>query len=267
MVRHLLVQVVITSILLLGCLTGESRGQAAPKPVQNTPSKTQTTELSEKDALPLLVTTLIQPVTEKDQFKIDSLSIEYLRDEKPIAPAQLFANVDEAVTAAKKWIVFHFGDSPANVTLQLKDVEGSRREPGKPFDAHDPNHTVEFRQTYRGIPTSRRAVFIATGHTPTRVIIELSRFEPIAGSAKVVVRKDIAIKAWRDLIAAKHAEKLEEFDNWAKTAKPELRYEWSPMANQGLGDHNVFAPTWVLDGEGDGLFMVDGQSGKPWYND
>src|SRR5436190_552844 len=185
----------LASVLLVVCVVGKSGAQST--------APTEPAEWTEKDPLPLLVATQIQPVAEREIFKIDDLYIEYLLEEKHKASGRLFASVVEAVASARKWTVAHFGEAPADTPLKLKGVDLVPGEAATPFNARAADHDVGFRQFYRGIPTSCRVVFDATGQTPTRVIIELRRFKPVADSAKPVVSKEAAIKAWRDIYATK----------------------------------------------------------------
>src|SRR4051812_3809815 len=140
------VRAVLASVLLVVCVVGDSRAQsAAPKRSQATAAPNRPADWTEKDPLPLLVATQIQPVAESQIFKINDLYIEFLLEEKPKAAGRLFASRDEAVASARKWTVAHFGGAPADTPLKLKGVDLEPGEAAKPFNDREADHSVEFR--------------------------------------------------------------------------------------------------------------------------
>lgn len=220
---------------------------------------------SETDSLPLLTRKLLQPITEQSKFD-DSMGILNFRNSpKPRPPTEEpFATDAEAVNAAQAWIESHFGKLVPALRLELKHVDHSSSGGPTPRFDWDRGHTIVFKEIYRGIPTDGGAVIYITGRTKFSASISLYSYAPVAGSGKPLVTKQAAIAAWRTLLKQRGSasDVLARFDNGVQ---PHLLYVWSPLANRGSTGEEFVVPTWALEQED--LYMVDGHTGKAWYND
>jgi hypothetical protein len=219
-----------------------------------------------KDRLPLLRADLVTPKKNVDLFAIEMSVVRYPKDQmQPTPPAEKpFETDKQAVAAAKDWINEHFGDLPEGVSLKATEVHHSSSGRPTPAFDWDSGHTIILRAYYNGIPTYNVSIVSITGKTQINGTIDLRRYTPLE-TQNHVVDASTAERAWRKIIADREnsAEILKQFD---ANVKPQLSFAWSPMANSDVGlEYDVLAPTWVLD-EAE-LFMVDGHSGKAWYND
>jgi Leucine-rich repeat (LRR) protein len=226
---------------------------------------------SESDFLPMLTGTLIRPTSEAANFDfVAPYCFEYPRGAytgatKPRrATEEPFPTDAEAVAAARAWIKAHFGELPRYTTLDVKRIDHSSSGRPKPAFDWDQGHTILLREKYRGIPVAGSALIYITGRTQFRASVTLRTFSPVPGSAKRVVDKETAVKAWRTKLEKRGADAaaLAEFD---KNAKPRLVYIGSPKSNPPDSKSDVLAPTWAIDP--DERMLVDGHDGAAWLND
>jgi hypothetical protein len=221
---------------------------------------------SEADELPLLARTTIRPIRNADEFSIEPGEIRYPREPRPLrATERPFEKDDDAVTAARAWITAHLGRLPKGTSLDVVRIDHSSSGRDKPAFGWDQGHTIVFREQYHGLPTDSTAVIYLAGRTQFDASLGLHTFSPIPGTAKRIVDKAAALKAWQDRIKEKgySASVLAEY-GYGKNAKPRLVYVWSKV--HYLQRHSdVIAPTWALDREG--KFLVDGHTGAAWLND
>jgi len=224
--------------------------------------------LSESDRLPILVRKPIAPKTEADAFENESGGFRFPKaHSQPILKDEPFETDQEAVAAALTWLVNHFGDLPSGITLETKSIlQSSSGRPAPEFE-WDRGHTISFREIYNGIPTDSFALVYITGRSTFQATVELCMYEPVPGSAKMIVSKQAAVSAWRKVYEEKGADSnlLAQYD---RRATPRLVYVWSTIANTAKKDEDdreLVSPTWTLDDEG--IIMVDGHTGKTWVND
>lgn len=226
----------------------------------------QTGKWAATDELPLLTRTLIRPIRDAAEFSADLSSLKFPRERKPLPPTEkLFEKDDDAVAAARAWITAHFGELPQGISLEVQSIDHSSSGRPKPVSDWDQGHTINFREQYHGIPTDGFAVIYITGRTKFAATVKLHTYSPIPGSAKRIIDKPAAVKAWQDRIKEKGYDlKALGWYGYEKDAKPRLTYVWSNV--HYLKTHtDVIAPTWALDR--DDKFMVDGHSGVAWLND
>jgi hypothetical protein len=221
---------------------------------------------SERDELPRLNGQLMRPIRKADEFEIGNSSVRHPKNPQPVEPPTEppYATDDAAVRAAMNWLRDHFGELPEGVTLKATEVLHSSSGREKPEFDWDVGHTIHLRAAYRGIPTEDGAVIYIRGKSQIHGTIFLRRYTPM-GMPRPVIEAAKAKDAWRRIVAAREnpEEALKQFE---AQAKPRLMFVWSSEANRDVQDSDwIVTPTWVLDDEE--LIMVDGHSGKPWFND
>jgi hypothetical protein len=226
----------------------------------------QTDNWSPADELPLLVQTLICPIKDAADFSKSLGGLKYPRERRPVRPAEKpFEKDVDAVAAAKTWITAHFGQLPQDTLLVTTSIDHSSSGRSKPAFDWDEGHTIVFRETYNGIQTDSFAVIYITGQTRFNASVKLHTYTPIPGTAKRIVDKAVALKAWQDRIKEKgyDAKTLAGY-GYERNAKPRLVYVWSKV-HYRQRHSDVIAPTWALGRES--KLMVDGQTGLAWLND
>jgi hypothetical protein len=219
------------------------------------------------EPLPLLSCRGLKPILEDDEFTHrDGLSFDFPKKLNLKPPTEEpFSTDAEAVSAAVEWVVHHFGPIPPRTSIEVTRVLHSSSGSEKPRYSWDRGHTITLHQFYDKIPTEIGSVIYITGRTRFSGHVEMATIEPVRGSARKLVTKEAAVKAWRTTGAGRGATK-EELDKFEKRLKPRIEYVWSPTRNADLDDGpQIYAPTWVMI-EGEPL-MVDGHTGKPWVND
>jgi hypothetical protein len=221
---------------------------------------------SEADDLPLLAQAIIRPINPAEFSADIDEGFSYPRQPGPLhATEKPFEHDDDAVAAARSWITAKFGRLPQGVSLGVDRIDHSSSGRPEPAFGWDQGHTIVFREIYCGIPTDSGVVIYIAGKTKYAASVKLHAYSSIPGTAKRIVGKAAAVKAWEDRIKQKgyDATLLAQF-GYQKNLKPRLVYVWSPKYNVG-GRSNVVAPTWELGR--DCKCMVDGQSGIAWLND
>ncbi len=95
----------------------------------SSPEAAQTTtqaDWSTQDSLPLLKCVLIRPIKSPERFAVDALSVDFPKDKSmlPVTgpPGEPFARNEDAVAAARAWIVEYFGQLPDGIELRLRNV-------------------------------------------------------------------------------------------------------------------------------------------------
>jgi hypothetical protein len=222
---------------------------------------------SKKASLPILKCDVLRPIKSPELFAIDALSVSLPKDKSALpmkgAVEKPFEKDDEAVAAARAWIVEYFGPTPEGMELRTKSVEskkwGSEERPG---------HRVEFESFYHNMELDFHCHVGLCGRSVVKCDCRLAKPQ-IVGRSETLVSADAAKAAWREIFARgpKGAETVKAFD---RNAKPRLQYHWCPLRRPGdpefkTPDLSLQMPTWVLDDEG--LVMVDAHLGKPWFND
>jgi hypothetical protein len=99
------------------------------------------------------------------------------------------------------------------------------------------------------------------GRTVTSASVSLYSYTRSGGEAKMCVSKEQAVAAWRKLLKERgaSADALASYDG---AVNPRLLYMWSPLTNP-RGERSV--PTWVIIESTP--YMVDGYTGRTWFND
>jgi hypothetical protein len=245
----------VLSVADTGCIPSD-------KATNQQPARTDTDTWSDADALPVLRQKLITPVAEVSKFKVSTSDVTFNEIMEPKADDP-FPSDEEAVVFARAWIERHFGRLPSSTSIAADKVLHSTSGHEQPAFDWDRGHTITFRERFHGMPTDGFAIVYVPGRNELSVHSHLYSYEPIPDSAKKVIKKDAAVAAWRALYA-KRPDAKEALPVFDKKVSPKLKYVWSSVANRGHDD-DIIAPTWVLDDEG--LLMVDGHTGEPWYND
>ncbi len=218
---------------------------AAPEP----PAPWQVT-----DPVPLLEARLREPVAGLHPWTSDAGRFEYRAPaDAPRDP--LFASDELATAAARHWMTRAFGMTADEFEVASIDHGGTNDPKAPP----GPAEIIVLRQRHRGIATEGVAIVWLDGGTITSAHAHLQTYQAREGTAKVCVTQAAALAAWREELQKRGADAaaLARYD---AEARPFLCYLTTPSGPDG-----TVTPTWVIrDGE---PYMVDGHTGRTWWND
>lgn len=271
MIRRIstITQIVLATTLISGCKKENpaivikshvgAETQGAAKVAERTAVPTK------DEALPILFATKLRPMADVADFR-DVGYFKYVKESVARVPKdEAFTNDDDAIAAARKWVILHFGDLPAESSLEFEGLEHTTSDHSKPHSDWDRGH-ITFRQLYRGVPTTGCAIVYFTGRSMTMASVTLYAFAPIPGTARLIVTERAAINAMRSAFAQSDGippatEALSE------RAEARLFYLWSLKENETFGrdEADVLAPNWIMGG--DQRLAVDAYTGKAWDND
>lgn len=128
---------------------------------------------------------------------------------------------------------------------------------------YDLGHVFVLEQHFNGIPTDRFSVISTRGLAIEDVVINLARFEVVAGTTKPLISRDAAQAS---LVAKLRSEGVDPHAPGSPSLDLVLRYVWSPQHNASLKFQATFlSPQWAS--VHNGQVMVDAWTGKVWIND
>jgi hypothetical protein len=227
----------------------------------------ESAEWPEDGTVPLLYSWNLPPIFEQTEFTGEGMH-QYPRDRTRKPPQDdPFATDSEAIAAAERWIVDHFGALPPNAALKPTSVAHSSSGIAKASSDDDRGHTITFRETFHGIETNDFAVVYISGRSDFSANVALCRYEIVPRSAKPIVSAATAISEVRSIFAKMNPGNGEFLKAFDQDPQARLVYMYADQDDNSdedqdrKDDRQIRSPYWIING--DERLFIDAYTGKP----